>query len=408
MSVERSPTLERVLRGQLCSGCGLCASVGGEAITMEVAPPGYNRPRQLAPISEETEAVITDGCPGSKVAPWTRIGAPAVHPFWGPYRSVAMGHSTDETLRHRASSGGLLSALLIRALETGAVDAVLHVGADPEHPTRNVIRFSRTAAEVMSGAGSRYAPSSPLEPVVGLLDSPERFAFVGKPCDVSALRQLALHDPRVDERFPLKLSFFCGGIPSHSGAKRILDDLGVDEGSLASFRYRGDGWPGFATAVRKDGSSERMTYFESWGGRLSKTVQFRCKICPDAVGGVADVACADAWYGDERGYPLFEEQEGRSLLIGRTEAGEALIANALAAGAIRVEPVALAEIDTMQPSQARRKRLELSRLAALVATFQPLFRTGGLWVGAAARRAGAVETVKSFLGLVRRIVTNRR
>ena len=51
-----------------------------------------------------------------------------------------------------------------------------------------------------------------------------------------------------------------------------------------------------------------MSYAQSWGEILTKHVQFRCKVCPDGSGGFADVACADAWYGDERGYPSFEEE----------------------------------------------------------------------------------------------------
>lgn len=406
MIQARSKPLRRVLEGQLCTGCGLCVALGEGAIAMEVAAPGYNRPRQTGPVPADFDRNFETICPGATVAPWHE--APHGHPYWGPYHEVATGHAVDEEVRHRASSGGMISALLIHALRSGLVDAVIHVVADPAHPTRNILRRSTTRDDVLDGAGSRYAPSSPLATVDSLLASDERFAFVGKPCDVSALRQLATIDPRVAERFPLVLSFFCGGIPSHAGADRILDRLGVGQDALASFRYRGDGWPGYATATRHDGSRERMSYAESWGTYLSGTVQFRCKICPDPVGGVADIACADAWHGDERGYPLFEETDGRSLLMVRTEAGKALVDDALRAGAIRIDPVAIEEIDGMQPYHARRKRLELSRLVALVALGQPSLRTRGVGVLAAARRATILEQAKSFLGLVRRILLDKR
>src|SRR3546814_3899161 len=41
--VNGSPTVERVLRDDLCSGCGLCAGVSDGAIEMTVVAPGYNR-----------------------------------------------------------------------------------------------------------------------------------------------------------------------------------------------------------------------------------------------------------------------------------------------------------------------------------------------------------------------------
>lgn len=400
-----SPTLSRVTRGQLCTGCGLCAGISGGAIAMEVVN-GYNRPVQRAPIDAGREAAIAAACPGAIVAPWP--DAPDRHPYWGVSLASGLGHAADETLRHHASSGGLLSALLIEALESGLVDDVVHVHADPDRPTRNIVRRVDDVRGIFEGAGSRYAPSSPLADIEALLSDGRRHAIVGKPCDISALRLLAGRDPRVSRVVPLMLSFFCGAVPSHEGARRIIERLGAREEEVTAFRYRGDGWPGFATATLANGESRRMSYLDSWGGVLSKEVQFRCKICPDAVGGVADLVCADAWHGDERGYPLFEEQEGRSLVLARTETGRALLDRARASGRIVLDGLALEEIDSMQPSQARRKRMLLARLAALVVTAQPRPTVAGLDILRAARRGGLFETARNFLGLVRRIVIGRR
>src|SRR3546814_11296669 len=91
--------------------------------------------------------------------------------------------------------------------------------------------------------------------------------------------------------------------------------MGLDPARLARFRYRGNGWPGQARAETVDGQVAEMSYADSWGAHLSKEVQFRCKICPDAIGGVADVACPDAWHGEAEGYPSFDK-------IGRTACRE--------------------------------------------------------------------------------------
>jgi coenzyme F420 hydrogenase subunit beta len=405
MSVQ-SPTLQKVLRGDLCSGCGLCAGIGKGAIAIEQSSTGYNRPTQSAPVSAEIEERIADACPGSRVAKWR--DAPMVDPYWGPIEALHTGHSTDGELRFAASSGGMISGLLIHALESGLVDEVIQIAVDSRDPTRNAIRRTRTREEVMAGAGSRYAPSSPLATIDDILAEERRFAFVGKPCDVSALRQLGRHDERVGKRFPIMLSFFCGGIPSQTGTDLILGDLGVRKEELAAFKYRGDGWPGYATATRHDGTRERMSYAETWGRRLSPRLQFRCKICPDAVGGAADIACADAWFGDERGYPLFDEAEGRSLLIARTQAGRQLIDQAAGERRIELQPCSLDDVGLMQPYQAQRKRLIVSRLAALVATLQPRPDYSGVAVLRAARRARPGESLRNFLGTFRRVITNRR
>lgn len=407
MTKAQSPTLKRVLSGQLCSGCGLCAGVAPDAVAMETVAPGYSRPRQTAPVSAATEKAIATACPGAKVAPWSGI-APNVHSYWGPWRGIHTGYALDPEVRFAGSSGGAISALLIHALGTGQVEQVLHISADPDKPTRNIVTLSTTAQQVVRNAGSRYAASSPLQDVGRLLDAGKRTAFVGKPCDVSALRQLGTVDARVNQTFPLMLSFFCGGLPSHDGADRIVRAMGLEPEKLSSFRYRGNGWPGMARAETADGQSAEMSYAASWGGHLSKEVQFRCKICPDAIGGVADIACADAWYGDDDGYPSFEEQEGRSLIVSRTAAGEALLGQAVSAGTLEIEPLDADQIDRMQPAQARRKRLVLARTASCRVLLQPIPKMTGLGVGKAMQRARPGELLHNFLGTIRRILIKRR
>lgn len=411
MTRTSSPTVARVLAGQLCTGCGLCAGVADAGmtnigITMETVAPGYSRPLQQGGVSAQAETLIARSCPGAVVAPWQ--SAPHRHPYWGPYHRVLTSHATDDQVRHAGSSGGAITALAIHALRTRMVDRVVHVVADPDHPTRNLTTVSDTAEAVLAGAGSRYAASSPLADIDRLLAEGGRLAFIGKPCDVSALRRLATVDARVDAVVPIMLAFFCAGLPSHAGADRIIRDMGLEPEEVVTFRYRGNGWPGLTRAETADGRFGEMRYADSWGGQLSREVQFRCKICPDAVGGVADVAAADAWYGGDSGYPQFEEQDGRSLTLTRTIRGEALLDAAVAAGDLAIAPLAIEEIDLMQPAQARRKRAVAARLAACAATLQPRPRMQGLDVIDAARLGSFKEAASNMAGTARRILQGRR
>jgi len=150
-----------------------------------------------------------------------------------------------------------------------------------------------------------------------------------------------------------------------------------------------------------------MSYEDSWGGHLSKEVQFRCKICPDAVGGVADVACADAWYGGETGYPTFEEMDGRSLILTRSPFGEALLSSAITAGKIEASPIDKAEINLMQPSQVRRKRMMRARRAACHVSGRTPPVVSGLEVGKAAAQAPLGLQLREFAGTLRRILRER-
>jgi coenzyme F420 hydrogenase subunit beta len=369
---------------------------------MVVSEDGYIRPEQRETLTAEEDGKIADVCPGLGLK--QEPGARQDHALWGPLISVRTGYATDPALRYHSSSGGVLSAILVYLVETGTVDFVLQIAAATDQPLGNGTVLSRDGEAIFAAAGSRYAPSSPLAELEEHLARGKCFAFVGKPCDVAALRRMAEHDPRIDACVPYMLSFFCAGIPSLRGAAEIVQTLGLAPEEVTAFRYRGDGWPGFATATLKDGSEKSMTYRDSWGGILTKHVQFRCRICPDGTGGFADIACADAWHCDADGYPLFEETEGLSLVVTRTERGEKLLAEALARGYVAAKPLPVTDIAAMQPGQVRRKQSVLSRLLALRALRQPSPCYDGFHLWPVARQAGIRQHLRDFLATCARIV----
>ena len=400
-----STTVARVLKGRLCSGCGLCAGRASDSLRMELSDEGFLRPAAIGPVPETVEAEIAAACPGNGLEQHAE-GRPD-DLLWGPVLEMHTGHSTDPDLRFAASSGGALSALLVHLLESGAVEGVLHVGADPERPIGNQTVLSRNRDDVLIRAGSRYAPSAPLSDLEHWLSSGGTYAFVGKPCDVSALRTLACHDARVNERFPYMISFFCAGVPGLAGARGMLEHLETSEEDLVAFRYRGNGWPGLATATRTDGSTRQMTYAESWGNILSRHVQFRCKICPDGTGGFADVVCADAWETDVQGYPLLEERDGSSLVVTRTDKGAALVQAAVDAGGLSLGPFNRRRLMDMQPGQTFKRRVLLARILALRFTLGPVPRYRGFHLVRNAARAGVSHNLRSFVGTLRRVVSGR-
>jgi coenzyme F420 hydrogenase subunit beta len=126
------------------------------------------------------------------------------------------------------------------------------------------------------------------------------------------------------------------------------------------------------------------------------------------VGGVADVACADAWYGGESGYPKFDDRDGRSLVISRTAAGAALVAGAVSAGALELSALDVEEIELMQPSQAQRKRNVRVRTAALGVALQPRPKMSEVCVEQASRKARPLEAARNFVGTIRRVIFRRR
>ena len=358
-----SSLTQRVVQNGLCAGCGLCQAVAAPGvIEMRMSAAGYLRPVQQAALSTVQEHVLADTCPGARVEhpPASTV---AHHSLWGPLVRVRAGHALDPEIRRQGSSGGCISAIAAWLLASEQVDFVAQIAVSTEDPLRNELQVSTSRADVLAAAGSRYAPSAPLAGLRELLARGQRFAFVGKPCDVAALRRYAMHDARVDQQVVVMISFMCAGIPSLHGTHELLAKLGADRSQLMTFRYRGDGWPGMAKAVHRDGQVFETDYNSSWGSVLNKHLQFRCKICPDGTGEFADIVCADAWYGKD-GYPDFTEQDGRSLLLSRSARGESLLARAMQAGVLAAQTLPVDDIARMQPYQVNRKQLVLGRLIA--------------------------------------------
>lgn len=401
--------LVRVASGRLCTGCGACAGLFPHKIKMNVDSPGFLRPHQTASLASEEDARITRICPG--LSQRVVAGGRKDHVLWGPYIQMLTGWSSDPRLRFAGASGGALSALAAHLLDSGMVDAVVQIGADPDHPAANRTIVNTSAAEIAAVAGSRYAPSAPLVDLANHLAvhraTGRRFAVLGKPCDAVALRALVQEDAEAAAAFPVILSFFCAGIPSHAGGEAVLAALGVTTAEVASFRYRGNGWPGRATAVLKDGSERSMSYQDSWGNILSDHVQHRCKICADGTGVAADIVCADAWEVDARGYPSFEDKPGVSLIVARTPLGQLLIDRAIAAERIETRPFDPVQLATIQPGQRERRRALLARLLALRLAGRPVPRYEGLQIAAAARQNPLRRNVKNFLGTLRRVLRSR-
>ena len=406
--LSAAPSLARVARGDTCAGCGGCAALAPGAVTMEMTAPGFLRPRQTAPLSAGQDAGIAAICPG--LVQEVEAAGRTDHVLWGPYVEMRTGWSTDAALRHRASSGGALSAVLTHLLAEGTVEGVLQVSAaeapDPAHANR--VGVSRDADDVREAAGSRYAPSAPLADVPAALEAGRPLAFVGKPCDVAALRAWSRRDARVGAVFPVMVSFFCAGVPSAAGAETLLRAMEADPARVTAFRYRGQGWPGHATATLEDGTQRSMSYHDSWGKVLSGHVQHRCKICPDGTGVEADVVCADAWAADAGGYPVFEEADGISLIVARTDLGRGIVDAAQAAGRLETRPFDVAALKPIQPGQVRRRGALAGRLAALRAVGRPVPRYVGLRILGAMRQVPARFVARNFLGMMRRSLGARR
>lgn len=345
-----------------CTGCGLCAAFN--KAKLQKGNKGF-----IYPI-EADSTWLKKICPASGNQNQWMDGS-----IWGHYNSVQFGWSSDESLRAKASSGGALTEIASFMLEKRIVDSIIHTCVSATNPTGTQACLSTTRDELKARCGSRYSISHPLE-IINKLDLTKRYAFIGKPCDVIALRNFLNLSKEYRNVIVYTLSFFCAGLPSDAAQDKLLKELGCNRNDCKCVVYRGNGWPGFATATDENGNEYKMDYDSSWGKILGRDIMPACRFCIDGIGETADIACCDGWYLNKDKTPDFSEHEGRNIIFARTDVGSKLLQQVISEGNLIIEDFPGFESDMayIQHFQRERRETMLAKRVAMNIMFKPFPR----------------------------------
>lgn len=409
LSATPSDRLYRIVEEGLCIGCGLCQSVAGSnRISVHKAANGYLRPRVVGDLDHETVDRIYDVCPGTRLEglpedqcdEHTRTDA-----VWGPYQRLLRAHAANPEVRHRGATGGVLTALGQYLVDSGQAAFILHARASATQPTFGEPQMSPGPAEVLAGAGSRYGPTALLTDLHDVLARNERFAFVGKPCDIAALRNLARFDERVDRLVACWLTPVCGGFMPPEGMHDFLAREGVDAKQITDFRYRGFGCPGRTRLVTSSGEVREYRYTTFWGTDESQwLLPFRCKVCPDGIGEAADIAAADDWPGGSPDPATEDRDAGTNAVLVRTPRGRRLVDGAVDAGYLTIcNDVDPRYLDSVQPHQVKKKYNVRARWDALASAGHLVPRSRGLRLEMLSRELSREHYERQRHGTLRRL-----
>lgn len=404
--MRRIKNVADVARWRLCSGCGACVPTCPEhAISLvDISDQGIRPVVDSANCSKCGECVKV--CPGIEISHHL-FNNQAIHELsraWGPVLEVWEGYAADSEIRYKGSSGGAATALALYCLEKEQSSGVLHIGAKPEAPLRNVPVFSKSREELLAYTGSRYSPAAPCEKLDWVEFAESSCVFIGKPCDVAALRKWQFVNTVLASKVGLAISIFCAGTPSSHGTKVLLDSLGVEPGDVAKLKYRGCGWPG-ATIVKVRGDSgqvHQMAYEESWGEILSRQVPLRCRLCPDGTGEFADISCGDPWYR-----PIEPTDPGYSLVLVRTERGKEVLKRAMRTGYVRLQRADISILPQSQKALLNRRCHLFGRLLAMRMMRIPTPHFVGFSLFANWWCLSVSDKIRSVLGTLRRIILRK-
>ena len=422
--MPRIQKLSDVVDWRLCLGCGACAYIcpDQKVSLFDFLDEG------IRPVPKDLDCATCrqclDVCPGvqsdfsiperNAASQLDGSSAPGRSPTssefdanfvktWGPVVALWEGHATDDEIRFKGSSGGALTALAAYCLEQLGMHGVLHIGQDPSDPIRNRTRLSRTRSELLAATGSRYSPASVCNGLGLVEGAPAPCVIIGKPSEISAVRNARKMRPELDRKVGVTMSFFCAESPSTKGTTALLEKMGARPDQITDLRYRGFGWPGWFAPTRRGESEpfQRLTYRESWAF-LQAYRPWSVQMWPDGSGELADISCGDPWYEEPDG-----RNPGFSLVVARTQRGREIIEGAVKAGYLSLRPAEAWKLEKSQAGLILKKGAVWGRRLASSVVGLPVTRFVGLDFSPSWRRLPFGGKLRGIFGTLRRIMVRK-
>ncbi|HUS51809.1 MAG TPA: coenzyme F420 hydrogenase/dehydrogenase beta subunit N-terminal domain-containing protein, partial [Candidatus Paceibacterota bacterium] len=78
----------------------------------------------------------------------------------GNYKDCYVGYSADKKVRINGSSGGIITSLLLFALQKKIINGAVVVRMNPHNPLKPEVFIARSGEEICSAQGSKYLPIS--------------------------------------------------------------------------------------------------------------------------------------------------------------------------------------------------------------------------------------------------------
>jgi coenzyme F420 hydrogenase subunit beta len=239
----------------------------------------------------------------------------------GVAKDIVLARATDPKVHELGQDGGLVSALLIWALEHGIIDAALVSYLEGDGSSWQAKPgVARTREEVLASAGSRYTYSAnTLAYNDAIAAGAEKIGLVGMGCQTSALPIMrARKVGKVGRRFALNIGLLCS---------KTFDDAIFEELFEAKYGLRKQDMvkmniKGVFQIWMKDGSYHEIPLKEchAW-------TREGCNCCPDFAAEHADISTG--------GIGAFNDW---TLTIVRTDIGRQVLDGVVSEGLVELRP----------------------------------------------------------------------
>jgi len=234
----------------------------------------------------------------------------------GLYRRIIAARTKYTEIERTCQNGGVVTTLLLYALDSGLIDGALVVGRDAWAP---VACIAKTRNEIIRAAGTKYGVVPVLKELrAAVVDHRlSKICVVGSPCHIQSIRYLKHKGLPLASSVRLTIGLFCRENYEYTCMVEKIRAKGVD-----------------ITQVDKLDVSDTFNIYVG-GDKLSfpiteakSCVPRHCLICQDFAAELADIAIGSG------GSP-----EGWSTVIVRTEEGEKVFAGMVEEGLVEAKEI---------------------------------------------------------------------
>lgn len=338
--------VEKVIQQGICVQCGACVGLcpyfqffDGRVVVTDPCNSETWRCLQVCP-----RADYQDTAPGGDATESAEIAGV------GDFQSVCIARAADNEIRRPAQYGGVVTGLLLFAIQEGYIKAAVLTDAGNDLSPGGTLARDRSA--VLQCAGSRYSAAGGLSALnKALKNGEDQLAVVGLPCQMEALDRMTRMQPDGQERsrrIELKIGLFCTWAVDHRALRKFLQDQGIS-GNIKKF----DIPPPPAEIFQVFIDEERLDFPLA---DIRPYVQQGCSLCDDMTALRADIAVGTV-----------EGREGWNTVLVRTDSGAELFKAAVEAGRIETEQLADENFNHLQAAagnkqeRARQARKEMNR-----------------------------------------------
>ena len=237
---------------------------------------------------------------------------------FGVYCRLLVARAIDDRILEACQDGGVVTALLLFALENELIDSAVVSGISREKPLYPIPKLAITPQEILGCAGTRYSYS----PNILALDEAIKqkktsIAFVGTPCQIRAIRKMQMLGlKKYTKTVKFLIGLRCSECFTYEGLieKQIHKTLGLSLNDVRKMNIKRKILVKTKSEVRTVPLAEAKQY-----ARKS------CRFCDDFSSELADISTG--------GLGL----DGWTFTIVRTEKGEELLSGAERAGVIKTK-----------------------------------------------------------------------